>query len=135
MEKTTLKEDILVYCVTADSFPNGVKKAHDTLHALMSPEAHPHYFGLSWPDNNGSLIYKAAAEALHENELSGHSLETMVIVKGDYLYADLEDFMKDTSVFGKTFQQLIHDDRIAPDAFCIEWYLNENLCRCMVRMK
>ena len=132
---TIVNEDILVYCVTATSFPDGVLQAHQALHALVPFNTERKYFGLSWPDKNGDIIYKAAAQELNEGELSGHQLETKTIIKGEYLYIDVPDYMKDIPAIGAAFQQLIHDDRIAPDGFCIEWYLTQTLCRCMVKIK
>lgn len=135
METTILNEDILIHCVTASSFPEGVQKAHETLHTLFKYHEHRNYFGISWPAKDGTLIYKAAAQELHEGELEQFDLETKTIKKGSYLYIDVPDFMKNIPAIGISFQQLIHDERIAPDGFCIEWYLNQNLCRCMVKMK
>lgn len=133
METTTLPNDILVYCVTASSFPEGVKQAHETLHGLVPFDEKRKYFGLSWPAGDGGILYKAAAEELHPGEFSKHTLETKVISEGEYLYIDVHDFMKDIPAIGNAFQQLIHDSRIDPAGFCIEWYLGMDLCRCMVK--
>lgn len=135
MTTTIVSEDILVYCVTAASFPDGVLQAHQSLHALVPFNDQRKYFGLSWPDKDGNILYKAAAEELREGELSRHHLESKIIVKGEYLYIDIPDFMKNIPAIGAAFQQLIHDERIAPDGFCIEWYLTQTLCRCMVKTK
>lgn len=135
METITLNQDILTYCVTADSFPDGVQKAHETLHNMFLYDIHRNYFGFSWPDKNGNLIYKAAAEELHAGELAKHQLETKTIPAGKYLYIDIPDFMKNIPAIGIAFAQLIKQESITPDGFCIEWYLNMNLCRCMVKMK
>lgn len=134
MEQFLLKNDLNVFCVTADSFPNGVQKAHETLHALIPFSLDRKYFGLSWPSGNGSLIYKAAAEELIPGELSQHGLEEKVIVKGNYLCINIKDFMKDIPAIGQAFQKLIADPRIDPEGFCIEWYLADNEVRCMVKL-
>ncbi|EOR93350.1 hypothetical protein ADIARSV_3429 [Arcticibacter svalbardensis MN12-7] len=102
---------------------------------MLPNDIHRNYFGLSWPDQDGSIIYKAAAEEVQKGELAKHSLETKTISKGEYLYIDIPDFMKDIPAIGTAFQTLIHDERIAANGFCIEWYLNQNLCRCMVKTK
>lgn len=135
MEQFSLTNDLTVFCVTADSFPDGVQKAHQSLHALISYTPERQYFGLSWPAPNGNLIYKAAAEELIPEELSKHGLEQKVIPKGQYLCMEIHDFMKDIPAIGKAFQQLIADPRIDPDGFCIEWYLSDNAVRCMVKMR
>lgn len=132
---TILNEDMVIHCITAVSFPGGVQKAHETLHALLPFNVQRNYFGISWPGNSGTLIYKAAAEELHQGELAKYHLETKIIVKGNYLSIDISDFMKNIPAIGAAFQELIHDKRIALDGFCIEWYLGQDLCRCMVKMK
>lgn len=134
MEAFSLDNDLTVYCVTADSFPDGVPKAHQALHALISYRPERKYFGLSWPAPNGSLIYKAAAEEAVPGELSNHNLEQKIIPAGEYLCVYVQDFMKDIPAIGKAFQQLIADPRIAPQGFCIEWYLSDTSVRCMVKM-
>jgi hypothetical protein len=134
METTTLQNDLLVYCVTASSFPEGVKQAHETLHSLAPFDEKRKYFGLSRPAADGRILYQAAAAELHQAEFSKHHLETEVISKGEYLYIDVHDYMKDIPAIGNAFQQLIHDSRIDPNGFCIEWYMGMNVCRCMVRM-
>ncbi len=68
-------------------------------------------------------------------EYAKHNLETKLIGKGDYLYIDIPDFMNNIPGIGAAFQELIHHEDIAPDGFCIEWYFNNDLCRCMVRAK
>lgn len=135
METTTLQNDLLVHCITATSFPEGVKQAHEHLHGLVPFDENRKYFGLSWPAEDGRIIYKAAAAELHPGEFSTHHLETKIISKGDYLLIDVHDFMKDIPAIGNAFQQLIHDSRIDPQGFCIEWYMRTDLCRCMVKMK
>lgn len=135
METINLNENIVLHCVDASSFPEGVEKAHQSLHALLPYTADRKYFGLSWPGQQGKIIYKAAAAELHPGELSAYHLETKTIIKGDYLYIDVQDFMNNIPAIGNAFQQLIHEDSIAADGFCIEWYLSDQLCRCMVKTR
>lgn len=132
---TTLATDIPVQCVAATVFPDGVQQAHQQLHAQLAYSSHRNYFGLSWPGPSGDIVYKAAASELYTGELTPLQLQEMCIVKGDYLYLDIPDFMHCIPEIGAAFQLLIQDERIAPDGFCIEWYLSQTLCRCMVRMK
>lgn len=135
MKVFTLTDNIPVYCVTAKSFPEGVQKAHQTLHSAVPFSKDRRYFGLSRPQENSGIIYKAAAEEIIEGELSGLELEPMTIIKGDYLYTDISDFMKNIPAIGEAFQELIRSEQIDPDGFCIEWYLSTDICRCMVRIK
>ena len=135
METVQLASDIQLFCVTAKSFPDGVLEAHQTLHALFPYNNKRKYFGISWPDKSGNIIYKAAAEELVTGELANHNLETKTIPGGNYLFIDVPDLMKNIPEIGKAFDKLIHDERIDPNGFCIEWYLTQDLCRCMVKTK
>ena len=135
MEHFELKEDIEVFCVKASSFPEGVQQAHDSLHALVSFDPARKYFGISQMDKNNSIVYKAAAEELEKGELSKHGLDHFIIRKGNYLGKDIPNFMNHLSEIGKTFQQLIHREDIDPDGAAVEWYITQEDCRCMVRLK
>lgn len=134
MKILTLSDDILVHCVTATSFPDGVQQAHETLHGMFPYDTQRNYFGISWPYQNGTFIYKAAAEELNEGELAKYHLETMTIVKGVYLHIDIPNFRNDTPAIGKAFQKLINDERIEDESFCIEWYLSHGVCRCLIKI-
>lgn len=135
MNTCRVEHDIEVYCITAVSFPDGVKAAHEHLHSLIPFSIEREYFGISFPDKEGAIIYKAAASELNEGELQRHGLEKMVIAKGDYLFIDIENYMKDIPAFEAAFNTLTNDARIDPNGFCVEWYKDERLCRCMVRTK
>ncbi|WP_337044814.1 transcriptional regulator [Emticicia sp. 17c] len=134
METYSLEADIVVRYVTAHSFPDGVLAAHQLLHKLIGKPDGRKYFGISFPNHEGIIIYKAAAEALKKDSEQLQTLETYVIRKGDYIYADIHHYMKDVSGIGKTFQNLLANPRIDPNGACIEWYLNDTDVRCMVRL-
>ncbi len=129
-----LPEDMEIFCVTAKSFPNGVLEAHQTLHAFVPFSAERKYFGISYPEKPGSIIYKAAAAELESGDLSKHGLEKFVIKKGKYICILVKDYMQNIPAIGNTFQQLISQPEIDPNGCCIEWYLDEKNVQCMVRL-
>jgi len=133
MQTLTLYNDIEVYCVPAKSFPQGIAEAHDKLHSLITFVPGRKYFGISHGSPKG-VVYFAAANELEPGELSKHSLEKYTIKKGNYIYIDLKDYMKNVASIGEAFQQLLADKRISPDGECIEWYSSPTDCRCMVRI-
>ncbi len=135
MDKYKLEKDIDVFCKTASSFPDGIKEAHESLHRLISFSPQRKYFGISWMNKTGDIIYKAAAEELTPGELSKHNLESFIIRKGDYIYIDIKDFMKIIPAIGQAFEQLKSDERIDPQGVALEWYLNDTDVRCMIRLK
>jgi predicted transcriptional regulator YdeE len=136
VEKFQLKKDVKVFCLTAKSFPDGVLDAHQKLHSLVSFNQNRKYFGLSRPEkeNNGEIVYKAAAEELEKGELQKHRLEEMAIQKGTYIFTIVSDFMKDAPAIFKAFDKLTSHPNIDPDGYCIEWYLSDKEVRCMVRI-
>lgn len=136
MEKYHLPEDISAMYITASSFPDGVLAAHQQLHSLVprSESDNRKYFGISFPNHEGTIIYKAAAEELNDGEAESLGLETYLIKKGEYISIDISDFMNNIPSIGKAFEELIADPHIDPDGACVEWYMNDNDMKCMVRL-
>ena len=134
METTLIDKDIKVFYITATSFPDGVKGAHEKLHSLVPFSIERKYFGISRPEN-GVIIYKAAAEELKEGEAKDLNLETMVLKKGTYISSTIHDFMKDLQSFERTFKKLLSHPGIDPQGYCVEWYLSNKDAKCMVRLK
>ena len=133
MENITITTDVQVYCVAADSFPEGVLKAHQTLHALVTFSEKRKYFGLSRMEN-GRIIYKAAAEELSPGELAKHGLESITLPAGEYKCIIVNDFMKNIQAISEAFNQLTSLPNIDPNGFCVEWYISNEDVRCMVRV-
>jgi hypothetical protein len=135
MEEYQLLNDISAMYITASSFPEGVLAAHQQLHSLvpMSETPERKYFGISFPNQDGTIIYKAAAEELADGEAEKLGLETYLIKKGKYISIDIPDFMKDVSGIGNAFQELLTDPRIDHNGACVEWYIDADV-KCMVRL-
>jgi hypothetical protein len=134
MEHYELAQDIKVYCVRSESFPEGVLTAHQELHKLVPYSSDRKYFGLSRP-KMGIINYSAAAEELHEGELSSLKLQDHIIPKGKYHSITIHNFMEDISAIGKAFEQLVSMPDIDPDGYCVEWYLSDKDVRCMVKIR
>lgn len=135
METITFAHDIDVYCITAQSFPDTVKQAHMDLHALVSFNTNRKYFGISWYDVNGAIVYKAAASELYEGELKHLNLERRTIKKGLYQVMTIRNFMDKIPDIGKAFDTLGELTLISEDNMAVEWYFNESDVHCMVRVK
>jgi hypothetical protein len=134
MKTFTITEDIKVHCLTATSFPAGLKAVYDRLHATYPPENGRTYYGISYPDGNGSIVYKAAVKLIQSDGDPGSGFEPFIIKKGDYIGEEIRDFMSDVQSIGRLFQQLIAQPGIAPDGYCLEIYLNPTDVRCLVKM-
>ncbi|WP_394234343.1 transcriptional regulator [Niallia oryzisoli] len=133
MDKIVLEEDIVVYCITATSFPEGVLAAHQKLHAVF-PVGERRFFGISRPEN-GVIVYKAAAEVLEKDKVEQFNYETLMIKKGNYRCMTILNFMEDEQRIGKAFGELISSPDIDRDGYCIEYYYNDKDVKCMVRLQ
>src|SRR5205814_5453392 len=90
-EQYLIDKDIAALCVTASTFPEGVQNAHKKLHSLFPASERRTFYGISYADKTGSIIYKAATEQLHEGEARQLNLETFTIRKGKYINDHLTD--------------------------------------------
>ena len=135
MNNYTIDEDITLMYVTAASFPDGIMAAFQQLQSKASYTAETIYYGISFPDKNGSIIYKAAAEAKNQEEAAEAGLETFIVKKGTYACILVQDFMKHTAAVGEAFQQLLKHPQLDPQGFCLEMYRNKTDVQCMVPLK
>lgn len=136
MEIFILERDIKVFYVTAGSFPEGVPDAHAGLHKLVPFSMDRNYFGISRPENNGPIIYRAAAEEKSPGEAEKYHCDTLILKKGKYASITLNDFRKEPQSIGKVFRELLARPDLDPQGYCVEWYVNDKEeVRCMVRLK
>jgi hypothetical protein len=135
METFTIDKDIPVFYITATSFPEGILEAHEKLHALVPFSGNRRYFGLSRPEHEGEIVYKAAAEELVRGEAKKLNLETMVIRRGTYKCITINNYVIDPPSIEKAFGRILQQPGLDPNGYCVEWYLNEKDVRCMVKNK
>lgn len=134
MEDYIIEKDIPVFCITSKSFPEGVYEAHRKLHALFPPAIGRNYFGISFADVKGSILYKAAVQLPDMNKHLNSGTETFTIRKGLYSGVVIENFMRDIPAIGRTFNELLADSRLDPNGYCLEMYYNETDVRCLVKL-
>ena len=135
METITLDNDIKVFYITAKSFPDGIMDAHKKLHALVPFSTDRKYFGISRPEKNGVIVYKAAAEEINQGEAEKLNCETLVLKKGKYICLTITDYMKDIQSIDKSFKKLLSYPDLDPKGYCVEWYLTDKDVKCMIRLK
>jgi hypothetical protein len=134
MDKVTLKDDIKVFCVTAESFPHGVMAAHKKIHSLVPFTEDRRYFGISWPEK-GVIVYKAAAEEKTPGEGEKLGCETFIIKNGQYISVTINGFKKDIQNIANTFKKMLEHPDLDPNGCCVEWYLNDKDVKCLVRLR
>jgi hypothetical protein len=135
MEIYSIKKDISVVCVTAESFPDKVRAAHNKLHGIV-PDKGRKFFGISRPDRRGNIVYKAAAEVFTQEEANNTRLETFIIEKGKYISIFIPRFCDDPQSVGRAFGELLkYPDINHESGYCLEIYETDVDVRCMVLLK
>lgn len=139
MENFKLDNDIHLYCVKADSFPDGIEAAHKKLAAISMPDGTRSHFGVSYLYDD-KILYMAGAE-LERGEKVPTGCETHTLRKGNYISIYIADFTKDITQIERAFKTLLEDPRIDENGCCAECYLPEGAdietaldIRCMVRL-
>jgi hypothetical protein len=135
MEIKSIDNDINVLCVTAQSFPDGIVAAYDKLFEIFPHSEKRKIFGISFGAPDGKIIYKAAAKDEEGDNARSHGLEKFTIRKGEYLTEVLNDWIKDVTQIGNTFQKLLTDPRVDKSGYCVEDYFNDEDVLCMVTLK
>ncbi len=133
METINLEQDIRVLYVTAASFPERIYGAHQQLHKMVPFSEERRYFGISRPEN-GTIIYRAAAEELEEGEAERLHGDILILKKGNYACITVHDYMSDIQAIGRTFETMLVRPDLDPDGYCVEWYYTRRDVRCMVRL-
>ena len=132
MEKYILDKDISVFYVKATSFPLGVGGAFQQLRSLLPEGSERTLYGISNPEGNAGITYRAAAEESFPGEGTEKGCETFLIRKGTYISAFLADWKKKESIVGETFQKLLKYPGIDMKGYCLEIYENDKDVRCLV---
>jgi predicted transcriptional regulator YdeE len=134
MEQISFPQNIETIYIEASSFPDGVKAAHEKLHALVPPGNGRRFFGISYPGRDGKITYKAAAETLGPEEAKKLGLDTFTIRKGRYISETLTNWPGREMEIGGIFNKLLDRPAIASDGYCLEEYLDNNELRLMVTL-
>ncbi len=132
MDSFNLSEDIKVMYIPATHFPEGVERAHIQLHAMFTEKSGRRFFGISCPDKDGEIIYKAAADEMESGEAERLGLKTFVIKKGNFHSFFIKDFMQDVGNIREAFKILLAQNDVDPNGYCLEWYIGDADVKCMV---
>ncbi|HTH82196.1 MAG TPA: hypothetical protein VL490_04650 [Mucilaginibacter sp.] len=133
MEIIKFNNDIKVFYITAQSFPEGVLAAHQTLHKLIPFSPDRKYFGVSRPEN-GQIVYRATTEETYPGEAEKLNLDTLILKKGNYISQVIKDYQKDIPSISRTFDELLKHPDIDPEGYCVEWYISMTDVNCLVRL-
>ena len=135
METYNLKNDLKVFGKEVTTFPLGIKEAFSALLDMMPDGSKRTYYGVSYLDKTGKIIYKATAEEKYEREAEKYNCERYVIEKGEYLAVIITDWLTKTDCIKDVFHDMMEDDRADKTKEVVEWYKTETEMLCLVRVK
>lgn len=140
MENYKLQNDIKLFCIKANSFPDGITTAHNKLVSITKADGKHNYYGISYLYDD-KILYLAGTQIEGKDEQIPPDCETFTLKKGNYISVFISDFAKDISLIEKAFNKLTDDPRIDPNGCCAECYFPEGCdlstakdVRCMVRL-
>lgn len=134
VDEHTIEKDITVFYVVASSFPAGIADALDSLYQSLRGDKQRNYYGISSPQYNKGIVYKACAEQLKPGEGGELGLKSMIIPNGVYYCIEVNNFRSDPLIIGKAFEFILSHADIDPQGFCLESYgQNPDLVKCLVR--
>lgn len=133
MKTIVFDNDITILYTEATSFPDGVMEAYKKLHDYVPFSPNRKFLSVSRPEG-GSIVYRAGAEVIFDNEAVKFDLATMTIPKGNYLTITLNNFIEDIPAMKTAFETLMKQPGIDPDSWCVEWYFNDTDAHCMIRL-
>lgn len=134
METRRRQEDINIACNKAKSFPDGIEEAFRQLENTIPESGNRPFYGLSKPEVNGQIVYRAAVLESKLGEAVKYGFEPFTISKGLYLTVTIKDWMSKPNVIGDTFMKLLEDPRLDPTSYCIEEYKKSGEVVCMVKL-
>jgi len=135
MQIEIIEKDIPVLCAAAPSFPDGIMEAYDAIEKAFPDRKGRMFYGISKPNEQGVIVYKAAIEQKSAEEGKTSNLEAFTIPAGTYVSETVQDFSFNPSEkIGGAFRTLLTDPRIDPTSWCIEQYIGDDTVKCMMRI-
>jgi predicted transcriptional regulator YdeE len=133
MEIYNLPNDIKAFGFQVTNFPEGIGEAFETLIKTIPGGFDRPYYGISFMDQNGKMIYNVAAQEKYEGEAEKYNYKGFVIERGEYVTITLRDWRKKTDCIKDLFHEIMGDSRVDKTKPAIEWYKNDDEMMCMVK--
>lgn len=133
MEIYTVHQEVKVFGKEVITFPTGVGEAFESLVKTISEGYNRAYYGISYFNNEGKIVYKAAAEETFAGEAEKYGYERYTIEKGEYLMVAVKDWRHQTDCIKDVFHEMMQDKRYNTTKPCIEWYKDDDEMLCMIQ--
>jgi hypothetical protein len=136
MEKFVFENDIKVFGKEVATFPLGVGEVFEELIKVTGDCAtERNYYGVSYMDGDGKILYKAVAEEKYTGEAEKYNYALSTIERGEYVFEVFKDWQKCTGEIKNIFQEMMKDEHTDNAKPCIEWYKNDDEMLCMMKTK
>lgn len=130
-----LENDLHVFGFEVKTFPSGIEDVFNTLMKLLPDGNARSYYGVSYVNNDGKIIYHAVTGETFKGEAQAYPCETSVIKKGEYLTETVNDWRRKLDFIKDVFHEMMKDPRVDHSAKCVEWYKTDDEMLCMVKTK
>ena len=92
-------------------------------------------YGISKPEKDGTIVYRAGVEILDAAEASVRNLEPDVLKQGKYAAETVTEWQNKIHTLSDIFEGLLQHPDLDPFTPCIEVYRSRTELTCMVRLK
>ena len=134
METFTFEDDIKVFGIEVSTFPAGIGDAfNELINATGDAAGKRNYYGISYMNNDGKIIYKAVAEEKYNGEAGKYNYAISTIEKGKYYYKKVNDWRSKTNCINQVFHEIMQDDKVNKQTPAIEMYKNDDEMLCMIK--
>lgn len=134
MQTLRIQDDINVFGFEVKSFPNGVGEAFDKLVQMVPEGINRAYYGVSYMDDQGKVVYIAAVEEKNDDKPEANNCQKYSIPKGTYIAETLVDWMQNTDEIKDIFHAMINRPGVDLTKPCIEWYKSDDEMVCMMKL-
>ena len=135
MKIVNVDSDIILITVRAASFPQGIQEAFNELKRRLPDGDERMPYGISKPEKDGTIVYRAGVEILDAAEASVRNLKPVVLKKGKYAAETVTEWQNKIHTLSDIFEGLLQHPDLDPFTPCIEVYRSRTELTCMVRLK
>ena len=133
MEEINIMADIKVFGQPVKTFPKGIDEAFDKLIQMLPGGFNRSFYGISFMDKEGKMVYIAAAIEQLKGEAKKYNCEKYTIEKGTYLSEKITMWRDKTASINTIFHQLMQNSNADKTKPAVEWYKSEEEMFCMVK--
>jgi predicted transcriptional regulator YdeE len=133
MEKINLDQDIKVFGVQVKTFPLGIGDAFEALIKMIPGGFNRSYYGISYMDPKGAIIYHATVAETTEGEAEKYNCDRYIIESGEYLSVTVNQWLDKTDCIKDVFHAIMKDGSVDNTKPAVEWYKNDDVMLCMIK--